>query len=79
MENQHNGFNISTKAVNETHGIKHWIGGLGIGFQLVDKLSELFGIVCHIGSLFGVKQPVNEEFLLIAVETIVEEAAKGLL
>jgi hypothetical protein len=60
------------------HSVEHGIGGLGVGLQLVNKFSELLDIVSHSGCLLNMEELANEQFFLIAVETIMEETSKVL-
>ena len=75
--NQNNSFELGTKAINESHGIKEWVSRCGVGFELIDKLGETINILRNGAGLLNLEKLTDKSLVLITVKAGMECLTEG--
>jgi len=68
--------NFRLKPVNEALGKIEGITDLGVGVEVIFELTEFIHIGLDRGMLADVKEPAQQDFMLVAIELIVEKAVE---
>lgn len=76
MSNKYNSAYINAKAIHESSDKRKSVEIGVIRLELIDKLSELFDVLCYRGGLLDVEQLAKNELMLVSAKTFVDRCTK---